>query len=102
MRARAAPVTRRAPGAAPPRARPPHLRSARQPGPAADAARDDRLEPLAPDRAGAAGVPAEAMFAGGCTLADFEAVCADAGGTALDEVESLLLRLGTAAKSPAR
>jgi predicted ATPase/class 3 adenylate cyclase len=31
-----------------------------------------------------------AVFAGGCTLADIEAVCADPGGTCLDELESLV------------
>jgi predicted ATPase/class 3 adenylate cyclase len=31
-----------------------------------------------------------AVFAGGCTLADVEAVCADPGGTCLDELESLV------------
>lgn len=31
-----------------------------------------------------------AVFAGGCTLADVEAVCADPGGTCLDQLESLV------------
>jgi predicted ATPase/class 3 adenylate cyclase len=31
-----------------------------------------------------------AVFAGGCTLADVEAVCADPGGTCLNELESLV------------
>ena len=31
-----------------------------------------------------------AVFAGGCTFADVEAVCADPGETVLDELESLL------------
>ena len=31
-----------------------------------------------------------AVFAGGCTLADVEAVCADPGATCLDELESLV------------
>ena len=31
-----------------------------------------------------------AVFAAGCTVADVEAVCADAGGTALDELEALV------------
>jgi predicted ATPase len=31
-----------------------------------------------------------AVFAGGCTLADVEAVCADSGATCLDELESLV------------
>lgn len=31
-----------------------------------------------------------AVFAGGCTVADLEAVCADPGGTILDDVESLV------------
>ena len=31
-----------------------------------------------------------AVFAGGCTVADVEAVCAEAGESSLDELESLL------------
>ena len=31
-----------------------------------------------------------AVFAGGCTFADLEAVCADPGETVLDELESLV------------
>ena len=31
-----------------------------------------------------------AVFVGGCTFADVEAVCADAGETILDELESLV------------
>ena len=34
-----------------------------------------------------------AVFAGGCTLADVEAVCADPGATCLDELEKVVREL---------
>ena len=89
-RAAAAPVAGGAARAARPCARRAHVRAARHARAAADAARHDRLEPLAAHRVGAAAVPPHGRLRRRLHVRRLEAVCADPGESVLDELESLV------------
>ena len=86
----AAPVPGGAARAARPRPRCAHVRPARHSRAAADAARHDRLEPLAPDGVGAAPVPADGRVRRRVHPRRCRGRLRGAGETSLDELESLV------------